>query len=277
MKPYLQLLDKILAEGTLKSDRTGSGTYSVFGHQMRFDLAKGFPLLTTKKIQLKLIIHELLWFLQGDTNLAYLTENNVKIWDQWADEKGDLGPLYGAQWRSWAMPNGEAIDQISQLIQQLKQNPNSRRMIVSAWNVADLPDESISPQANVKQGKMALAACHTLFQFYVADNKLSCQLYQRSGDTFLGVPFNIASYALLTHMIAQQCGFELGDFIWTGGDVHLYTNHIQQAKQQLQRDPKTLPRLHIKRKPESIFNYNAEDFELLGYDPHPHIKASVSI
>ncbi|MCK5728900.1 MAG: thymidylate synthase [Methylococcales bacterium] len=277
MKPYLQLLDKILAEGTLKSDRTGSGTYSVFGHQMRFDLAKGFPLLTTKKIQLKLIIHELLWFLQGDTNLAYLTKNNVKIWDQWADEKGDLGPLYGAQWRSWAMPNGEAIDQISQLIQQLKQNPNSRRMIVSAWNVADLPDESISPQANVKQGKMALAACHTLFQFYVADNKLSCQLYQRSGDTFLGVPFNIASYALLTHMIAQQCGFELGDFIWTGGDVHLYTNHIQQAKQQLQRDPKTLPRLHIKRKPESIFNYNAEDFELLGYDPHPHIKASVSI
>ncbi len=277
MKQYLQLLDKILAKGTLKSDRTGSGTYSVFGHQMRFDLAKGFPLLTTKKIHLKLIIHELLWFLQGDTNLAYLTKNNVKIWDQWADEKGDLGPLYGAQWRSWTMPNGDSIDQISQLIQQLKQNPNSRRMIVSAWNVADLPDENLSPQANVKQGKMALAACHTLFQFYVADNKLSCQLYQRSGDTFLGVPFNIASYALLTQMIAQQCGFELGDFIWTGGDVHLYTNHIQQAKQQLQRDPKTLPRLHIKRKPASIFDYNYEDFELLGYDPHPHIKASVSI
>lgn len=277
MKQYLQLLEKILSEGAVKGDRTGSGTKSIFGYQMRFNLADCFPLLTTKKIHLKSVIHELLWFLQGDTNLAYLQQNEVKIWDEWADENGDLGPIYGAQWRSWTAPNGETIDQITQIIEQLKQTPNSRRIIVSAWNVADLPNEKISPQENVKLGKMALAACHALFQFYVADNKLSCQLYQRSCDTFLGVPFNIASYALLTQMVAQQCDLELGDFVWTGGDVHLYLNHLEQAEQQLQRQPKALPRLHIKRKPESIFAYQYEDFELVGYDPHPLIKASISV
>jgi thymidylate synthase len=277
MKHYLQLLEHILSTGAIKGDRTGSGTKSVFGYQMRFNLAEGFPLLTTKKIHLKSIIHELLWFLQGDTNLAYLHQHGVKIWDEWADEKGDLGAIYGAQWRSWTTADGQTIDQISQIIHQLKQTPNSRRMIVSAWNVADLPDERISPQENVKQGKMALAACHALFQFYVADSKLSCQLYQRSCDTFLGVPFNIASYALLTQMIAQQCDLQLGDFVWTGGDVHLYLNHLEQAQLQLQREPKVLPRLHINRKPDSIFDYRYEDFELIGYEPHPHIKAAISI
>ncbi len=277
MKQYLQLLEKILNEGAVKGDRTGSGTKSIFGHQMRFNLAEGFPLVTTKKLHLKSIIHELLWFLQGDTNLAYLHQHGVKIWDEWADEKGDLGPVYGAQWRCWPTADGRHIDQIAQVIQQLKHTPNSRRMIVSAWNVADLPDETISPQANVKQGKMALAACHALFQFYVADNKLSCQLYQRSCDTFLGVPFNIASYALLTQMIAQQCDLGLGDFVWTGGDVHLYLNHLEQAQQQLQRQPKELPRLLINRRPDSIFDYQYEDFELVGYDPHPHIKAAISV
>jgi thymidylate synthase len=277
MKHYLQLLEHILSTGAIKGDRTGSGTKSVFGYQMRFNLAEGFPLLTTKKIHLKSIIHELLWFLQGDTNLAYLHQHGVKIWDEWADENGDLGAIYGAQWRSWTAADGQVIDQISQVIHQLKKTPNSRRMIVSAWNVADLPDESISPQENVKQGKMALAACHALFQFYVANGKLSCQLYQRSCDTFLGVPFNIASYALLTQMIAQQCDLQLGDFVWTGGDVHLYLNHLEQAQQQLQREPKALPRLQILRKPDSIFDYRYEDFELVGYEPHPHIKAAVSI
>jgi thymidylate synthase len=277
MKQYLHLLEKILDKGEVKGDRTGSGTKSIFGHQMRFNLAEGFPLVTTKKLHLKSIIHELLWFLKGDTNLAYLHEHGVKIWDEWADENGDLGAIYGAQWRSWATPDGRHIDQISQIIQQLKQTPNSRRMIVSAWNVADLPDESISPQANVKQGKMALAACHALFQFYVADNKLSCLLYQRSCDTFLGVPFNIASYALLTQMVAQQCGLGLGDFVWTGGDVHLYLNHLEQAQLQCQRQPKDLPRLLIKRQPDSIFDYCYEDFELIGYNPHPHIKAEISV
>ena len=277
MKQYLQLLDKILNEGTVKGDRTGSGTKSIFGHQMRFNLADGFPLVTTKKLHLKSIIHELLWFLQGDTNLAYLHQHGVKIWDEWADEHGDLGPVYGAQWRCWPTPDGGHIDQIAQVIQQLKNTPNSRRMIISAWNVADLPDETISPQANVKQGKMALAACHALFQFYVADDKLSCQLYQRSCDTFLGVPFNIASYALLTQMIAQQCGLGLGDFVWTGGDVHLYLNHLEQAQMQLQRQPKELPQLVINRRPDSIFDYKYEDFELVGYDPHPHIKAAISV
>lgn len=277
MKQYLHLLEKILTEGAVKGDRTGSGTKSIFGHQMRFNLAEGFPLVTTKKLHLKSIIHELLWFLKGDTNLAYLHQHGVKIWDEWADENGDLGPVYGAQWRCWPTPDGGHIDQIAQVIQQLKHTPNSRRMIVSAWNVADLPDETISPQANVKQGKMALAACHALFQFYVADNKLSCQLYQRSCDTFLGVPFNIASYALLTQMIAQQCGLSLGDFVWTGGDVHLYLNHLEQAQIQLQRQPKVLPQLMIKRQPDSIFDYQYDDFELVGYDPHPHIKAAISI
>ncbi|MEQ1559467.1 MAG: thymidylate synthase [Methyloglobulus sp.] len=277
MKQYLQLLDKILTEGTLKGDRTGSGTLSIFGHQMRFALAEGFPLVTTKKIHLKSIIHELLWFLKGDTNIGYLRDHNVNIWNEWADGQGELGPVYGCQWRSWPTPNGDSIDQIQQLIKQLKQTPNSRRMIVSAWNVADLPDESISPQQNVANGKMALAPCHAFFQFYVADGKLSCQLYQRSCDTFLGVPFNIASYALLTHMVAQQCDLQVGDFIWTGGDVHLYLNHQEQAKTQLARHPFVLPRLTIKRKPESIFAYQYEDFEIVGYQAHEHIKAAISI
>ena len=284
MKPYLQLLDLILQEGTLKGDRTGSGTLSIFGHQMRFNLAEGFPLLTTKKIHLKSIIHELLWFLQGETNIAYLRENKVNIWNEWADEKGELGPIYGYQWRSWPTSNGKHIDQIQQVIKQLKETPNSRRMIVSAWNVADLPDESISPQQNVANGKMALAPCHAFFQFYVAPSanpgqpgKLSCQMYQRSCDTFLGVPFNIASYALLTHIVAQQCGLDVGDFIWTGGDVHLYSNHLEQARLQLTREPYPPPKLTIKRKPETIFDYSYDDFEIVGYTAHEHIKGEISI
>lgn len=277
MKTYLQLLDKILHEGNLKGDRTGSGTLSIFGHQLRFDLQQGFPLVTTKKIHVKSIIHELLWFLKGDTNLAYLHEHKVSIWDEWADADGELGPVYGYQWRSWPVADGRHIDQIQQVIEQLKKTPNSRRLIVSAWNVADLPDESISPQQNVAQGKMALAPCHALFQFYVADGKLSCQLYQRSCDTFLGVPFNIASYALLTHMVAQQCDLEVGDFIWTGGDVHLYLNHQEQAKLQLSRAPYALPTLQIKRKPESLFDYRYEDFEIVDYQSHEPIKAAISV
>ena len=277
MQAYLELLNKIVSEGHCKGDRTGSGTLSIFGHQMRFDLAQGFPLVTTKKVHLKSIIHELLWFLKGDTNIAYLKQNGVTIWDEWADDNGELGPVYGKQWRSWPLANGEAVDQIAQVIEQIKQTPNSRRMIVSAWNVADLPDESQSPQANVAKGKMALAACHALFQFYVADGKLSCQLYQRSCDTFLGLPFNIASYSLLTHMIAQQCDLEVGDFVWTGGDVHLYLNHQQQAQLQLSRQPLPLPKLHLKRKPASIFDYVYEDFEVLDYQAHPAIKAPISV
>jgi len=277
MKAYLQLLDKILQEGSLKGDRTGSGTLSIFGHQLRFDLQQGFPLVTTKKIHVKSIIHELLWFLRGDTNLAYLHEHKVSIWDEWADADGELGPVYGYQWRSWPTADGRHIDQIQQVIEQLKKTPNSRRLIVSAWNVADLPDESISPQQNVAQGKMALAPCHALFQFYVADGKLSCQLYQRSCDTFLGVPFNIASYALLTHMVAQQCDLAVGEFIWTGGDVHLYLNHQEQAKLQLSREPYPLPTLLIKRKPESLFDYRYEDFEIVDYRSHEPIKAAISV
>jgi thymidylate synthase len=277
MQAYLELLNKIVSEGHRKGDRTGSGTLSIFGHQMRFDLAQGFPLVTTKKVHLKSIIHELLWFLKGDTNIAYLKQNGVTIWDEWADDNGELGPVYGKQWRSWPLANGEAVDQIALVIEQIKQTPNSRRMIVSAWNVADLPEESQSPQANVAEGKMALAACHALFQFYVADGKLSCQLYQRSCDTFLGLPFNIASYALLTHMIAQQCDLEVGDFVWTGGDVHLYLNHQQQAQLQLSRQPLPLPKLHLKRKPASIFDYVYEDFEVLDYQAHPAIKAPISV
>lgn len=277
MKAYLQLLDKILQEGSLKGDRTGSGTLSIFGHQLRFDLQQGFPLVTTKKIHVKSIIHELLWFLKGDTNLAYLHEHNVSIWDEWADADGELGPVYGKQWRSWPTADGRYIDQIRQVIEQLKKTPNSRRLIVSAWNVAELPDESISPQQNVAQGKMALAPCHALFQFYVADGKLSCQLYQRSCDTFLGVPFNIASYALLTHMVAQQCDLDVGEFIWTGGDVHLYLNHQEQANLQLSRAPYPLPTLQIKRKPESIFDYRYEDFEIVDYRSHEPIKAAISV
>lgn len=277
MKQYLQLLEKILTEGELKGDRTGSGTLSIFGHHMRFALADGFPLVTTKKIHVKSIIHELLWFLGGETNIGYLHDNGVTIWDEWADEVGELGPVYGRQWRSWPTPAGRSVDQIATVIEQLRSNPNSRRLVVSAWNVADLPDEKVSPQQNVANGKMALAPCHALFQFYVAGGKLSCQLYQRSCDTFLGLPFNIASYALLTHLAAQQSGLEVGDFIWTGGDVHLYLNHLEQAKLQLTREPYPLPRLIIKRKPASIFDYRYDDFEIVDYQAHAPIKAAISI
>lgn len=277
MQQYLNLLDKILDEGVQKGDRTGSGTVSIFGHQMRFPLAEGFPLVTTKKIHLKSIIHELLWFLQGDTNLAYLHEHKVSIWDEWADANGDLGPVYGRQWRAWPTPDGGTIDQLQQVIEQIKTTPNSRRMIVSAWNVADLPDETVAPQANVAQGRMALAPCHALFQFYVAEGRLSCQLYQRSCDTFLGVPFNIASYALLTHMAAQQADLDVGDFIWTGGDVHLYRNHLEQARLQLSREPYPLPKLILKRKPDSLFDYRYEDFEFEGYQAHDPIRAPISV
>jgi len=277
MKNYLELLEKLLSEGTLKGDRTGSGTLSMFGYQMRFDLAAGFPLITTKKVHLKSIIHELLWFLNGDTNNNLLESQGVSIWREWADEHGELGAIYGKQWRSWKLHNGESIDQIDQVVDQIKTNPNSRRMVVSAWNVADLPDEKMSPQDNVAQGKMALAPCHAFFQFYVADGKLSCQLYQRSCDIFIGLPFNIASYALLTMMIAQQCDLQLGEFVWTGGDVHLYLNHQEQAKIQLSRTPHTLPTMKIKRKPDSIFDYQYDDFELIGYDADTHIFAPIAI
>lgn len=264
MQNYLALMDLILKEGTPKSDRTGTGTLSIFGHQMRFDLSKGFPLVTTKKCHLRSIIHELLWFLKGETNIQYLHENNVTIWDEWADEAGNLGPVYGKQWRSWPKSDGQTIDQIARVVDDLKNNPDSRRIIVSAWNVGELD-------------QMALAPCHAFFQFYVADGKLSCQLYQRSCDVFLGLPFNIASYALLTHMLAQQCDLEVGDFVWTGGDVHLYSNHLEQTRLQLTREPRALPQLNIKRKPESIFDYQFDDFEITGYDPHPPIKAPVAI
>lgn len=264
MQQYLDLMKHILAEGVDKSDRTGTGTRSVFGYQMRFDLSKGFPLVTTKKCHMRSIIHELLWFLKGDTNIAYLRDNKVSIWDEWADENGDLGPVYGAQWRSWPTQSGDAIDQIAQVIAQIKSQPDSRRLIVSAWNVGELD-------------KMALAPCHAFFQFYVADGKLSCQLYQRSCDVFLGLPFNIASYALLTMMVAQQCDLALGDFVWTGGDTHLYSNHMEQTTLQLSREPRPLPTMTILRKPASIFDYQFEDFELTHYDPHPHIKAPVAV
>lgn len=277
MQQYLKLVSKILNEGHLKGDRTGSGTLSIFGYQMRFDLSAGFPLLTTKKVHLKSIIHELLWFLKGETTITYLQQNGVTIWDEWADANGELGPIYGKQWRNWPIGNGESVDQIALIIRQIRQTPNSRRIIVSAWNVADLPDESQSPQTNVGNGKMALAACHALFQFYVADGKLSCQVYQRSCDTFLGLPFNIASYALLTHMVAQQTDLLPGDLVWTGGDVHLYLNHREQATEQLNRQPLNLPRLNLKRKPASIFDYTYADFELLDYQACPPIKAPISV
>jgi thymidylate synthase len=257
-------MQDVLVNGTPKEDRTGTGTVSVFGRQMRFDLSKGFPLITTKKVHLRSIIHELLWFLQGDTNISYLKENGVRIWDEWADENGNLGPVYGKQWRSWPTPDGRHIDQISQVLEQIKSNPDSRRLIVSAWNVGELD-------------KMALAPCHAFFQFYVANGKLSCQLYQRSCDVFLGLPFNIASYALLTHMVAQQANLAVGDFVWTGGDVHLYSNHLEQAKLQLTRKPYPLPTLNIKNKADSIFDYHFEDFEILNYEAHPHIKAPVAV
>lgn len=277
MQMYLDLMRDILENGTPKGDRTGTGTLSVFGRQMRFDLSEGFPLVTTKRLHLKSIIHELLWFLAGDTNVHYLHENGVTIWDKWATEDGDLGPLYGAQWRSWPTKDGTTIDQISRLLEAIQKNPDSRRHIVSAWNVEYLPDESISAQENVRQGRMALAACHTLFQFYVANGRLSCLLMARSQDYLLGTPFNIASYALLTHIIAQQCELGVGEFIWTAGDVHLYSNHLEQARLQLSRKPRPLPRLVIKRKPDSIFDYRYEDFEIVGYDPYPAIKAPIAV
>ncbi|WP_038329715.1 thymidylate synthase [Kingella kingae] len=264
MKPYLDLMQHVLAHGNDKSDRTGTGTRSVFGYQMRFNLADGFPVLTTKKLHLKSIIHELLWFLQGDTNIRYLQENGVKIWDEWADENGNLGRVYGAQWRSWRGANGETIDQIANLVEQIKRNPDSRRLIVSAWNPAEVDD-------------MALPPCHALFQFYVADGKLSCQLYQRSADIFLGVPFNIASYALLTMMLAQVCGLQAGEFVHTLGDAHLYRNHLEQAQLQLSREPRPLPKMQINPNVQDIFAFTFDDFELVDYDPHPHIKADVSV
>ncbi len=278
MHQYLDLLQSILDKGEVKEDRTGTGTRSFFGHQMRFNLSEGFPILTTKKIFFKGVVYELLWFLDGATNNTVLKDAGVHIWDEWETESGDLGPIYGHQWRSWpSSSNGGVIDQIEKVISQINNNPSSRRIIVSAWNVADLPDESISPQENVKKQKMALAPCHALFQFFVSQGKLSCQLYQRSCDTFLGLGFNIASYSLLTHMIAQQCDLEVGDFVWTGGDVHLYLNHLDQANEQLTREPYALPKLSIKRKPNSIFDYTYEDFELLDYQSHPHISAPISI
>jgi len=277
MQAYLDLMRHVRQQGSQKGDRTGTGTQSVFGHQMRFDLSKGFPLVTTKKVHLKSIIHELLWFLKGDTNTNYLTENGVKIWNEWATEDGQLGPVYGFQWRNWPSPNGQCIDQIKQLIQQIKDKPNSRRLIVSAWNVADLPDESISPQDNVKNGKMALAPCHAFFQFYVADGKLSCQLYQRSADILLGVPFNIASYALLTMMVAQVCDLQIGDFIHTFGDAHLYSNHAEQVETQLARQPFPLPAMIINPDINNIFDFTFEDFELRNYQCHPGIRAPIAI
>ncbi len=264
MKQFQDLLQRILDEGAVKTDRTGTGTLSVFGHQMRFNLQDGFPLLTTKKLHLRSIIHELLWFLSGDTNIKYLKDNGVSIWDEWADENGDLGPVYGFQWRSWPAKDGKSVDQISKLIHQIRTNPDSRRLMVVAYNPAYVDE-------------MALPPCHSLFQFYVANGRLSCQLYQRSADTFLGVPFNIASYALLTHMVAQQCDLDVGEFIWTGGDTHLYSNHLEQARLQLSREPLPLPRLEIKRRPDSIFDYKFEDFDIVGYQAHPSIPAPIAV
>jgi len=264
MRQYEDFMRHVFEHGVDKTDRTGTGTKSWFGYQMRFDLREGFPLVTTKKLHLRSIIHELLWFLQGSSNVRYLHDNKVTIWDEWARADGELGPVYGVQWRSWPTPDGGSIDQIAQVVQQIRTNPDSRRLIVSAWNVGDIP-------------KMALPPCHLLFQFYVAEGRLSCQLYQRSCDIFLGVPFNIASYALLTHMVAQQCDLDVGDFVWTGGDCHIYNNHFEQVREQLAREPRPYPRLAIKRRPPSIFDYAFEDFEIVDYDPHPHIKAPVAV
>ena len=264
MKQYLDLMSHVMQKGTLKTDRTGTGTKSIFGHQMRFNLANGFPCITTKKLHLKSIIHELLWFLKGDTNIKYLNDNGVKIWDEWADENGDLGHVYGYQWRNWPTPNGKHIDQIQKVVQQLKETPNSRRVIVSAWNVSEIES-------------MALPPCHTFFQFYVADNKLSCQLYQRSADIFLGVPFNIASYALLTMMMAQVCNLEVGEFVHTLGDAHIYSNHFEQTKLQLSREPKVLPKMIINKNVKNIFGFKFNDFDLIDYESHPHIKGKVAV
>ncbi|UHQ56959.1 thymidylate synthase [Microbulbifer sp. YPW16] len=277
MKQYLELMRHVRDHGTRKDDRTGTGTLSVFGYQMRFDLAAGFPLVTTKKCHLRSIIHELLWFLKGDTNIAYLKENGVRIWDEWATPEGDLGPVYGHQWRSWPTADGRHIDQIGQLLEQLRTRPDSRRLLVSAWNPADLPDEGTSPAANAAAGRMALAPCHALFQFYVADGKLSCQLYQRSADIFLGVPFNIASYSLLTLMIAQVCGLQPGEFIHTLGDAHLYSNHMEQVEEQLSRTPLPQPQMHLNPEVTDLFAFRFEDFELRGYEAHPHIPAPVAV
>jgi len=277
MKAYLELLDDILSNGVQKSDRTGTGTLSVFGRQYRHDLQNGFPLLTTKKVHFKGIANELIWFLNGDTNTQWLKENGVAIWDEWADENGDLGPLYGEQWTAWPTKDGNTINQIDYVVNCLKNNPNSRRILFHGWNVEYLPDESVSPQENVKQGRMALPPCHLLYQFYVANNRLSAQLYIRSSDSFLGLPYNTASLALLVHMLAQQCDLDVGEVIVTTGDSHIYSNHLEQVNTQLTREPKTLPRLIIKRKPASIYDYTFEDFDMVGYDPHPPIKAPVAI
>lgn len=276
-KQYLSLLSDILANGVKRGDRTGTGTLSVFGRMYRHDLREGFPLLTTKKLHVKSIVHELLWFLQGGTNTKYLKDNGVSIWDEWATETGDLGPIYGAQWRAWPGRDGQPIDQVAAVIDGIRRNPNSRRHIISAWNVAYLPDESQKPQENAVAGRMALAPCHVLYQFYVAQGRLSCMLTQRSADVLLGVPYNGASVAFLTHMIAQQCDLEPADIIHSFGDLHLYLNHTEQAKLQLTREPRTLPRLRIKRRPKSILDYQYEDFEVLGYDPHPHIPAPIAV
>lgn len=277
MKPYLELLRTILESGTDRGDRTGTGTRSIFGAQLRFNLAAGFPLVTTRKVFFKGVIYELLWFLQGDTNIGYLNRHDVHIWDAWADENGDLGPVYGAQWRAWEAPDGRRIDQISEVVAQIKANPNSRRLVVSAWNPAVLPDDRVSPQNNVKAGRAALASCHALFQFYVAGGRLSCQLYQRSTDCPVGLVFNLAQYALLTCMVAQQCDLQPGDFVWTGGDCHIYRNQFDGVRVLLGRQPRPLPRLVIKRRPASIFDYQFEDFELAGYDPHPPVKFPVAV
>ncbi len=277
MQQYHDLMRHVLEHGHRKTDRTGTGTLSVFGYQMRFNLADGFPLVTTKKLHLKSIVHELLWFLKGETNIAYLKANGVSIWDEWATEEGELGPVYGAQWRSWQAPNGQVIDQIQQLLDDIRRTPDSRRLIVSAWNPAVLPDTRKSPRENAADGKQALPPCHTMFQFYVADGKLSCQLYQRSGDIFLGVPFNIASYALLTLMVAQVCGLQPGDFIHTLGDAHLYSNHLEQVQTQLSRTPYPLPSMKLNPAVTDLFAFTFDDFTLEGYQAHPHIKAPVAI
>jgi len=277
MKPYLELLRNIREHGVVRGDRTGTGTKSVCGAQLRFNLSEGFPLVTTRKVFFKGVIRELLWFLAGDTNIKNLTDHNVHIWDAWADEKGDLGPVYGAQWRAWQTPDGRKIDQITQVIQQIRSRPESRRHIVTAWNPAVLPDENLSPQDNVRAGRAALASCHALFQFYVAQGRLSCLLFQRSCDCPVGQVFNIAQYALLTYMVAQQCELEPGDFVWTGGDCHIYVNQMEGVQEQLKREPRPLPKLLIKRKPASILEYQFEDFELTGYDPHPPIKYPVAV
>ncbi|HIK74019.1 MAG TPA: thymidylate synthase [Alcanivorax sp.] len=277
MKQYLELLRRARHEGTYKGDRTGTGTYSLFGHQMRFDLADGFPLVTTKKVHLKSIIHELLWFLAGDTNIRYLKENGVSIWDEWATPEGDLGPVYGEQWRCWPTVDGGVIDQIDEVVAEIRRNPDSRRLVVSAWNPAVLPDPRLSPRDNAANGRQALPPCHCLFQFYVADGKLSCQLYQRSGDIFLGVPFNIASYALLTLMIAQVCDLQPGEFVHTLGDAHLYSNHVEQADTQLARAPRALPTMTLNPSVRDLYAFRFEDFTLDGYDPHPGIKAPIAV